>query len=169
MPYADREFLRKSCLTGTASGLLMSTVVGMVSQLTVGRSAPGLNAISHIVWGEKAARQPTWTFRYTGTRLLLNHIACLFWAGCYEALWRKHRSQRVMSSAADAMTIALLAYVVDYHIIPKQFTPGFELVFPKKLFPVLYLGLAGALLAGSSSRVKTAKGQPDTHAAQALN
>ena len=148
MPYADREFLRTSCLTGTASGLLMSIVVGMVSQLTVGRSAPGLNAISHIVWGEKVARQPTWTFRYTGTGLLLNHIACLFWAGCYEALWRRHRSQR------DAMTIALLAYVVDYHIIPKRFTPGFEFVFPRTLFPVLYLGLAGALFAGSSYRVK---------------
>ena len=154
MPYSDRAFLRQSCLTGTASGLLMSVVVGMVSRLTIGRSAPGLNAISHIVWGEKAVRQPMWTLRYTATGLLLNQVACLFWAGCYEALWRRHRSHRVMSSAADAVTIALLAYVVDYHMIPKRFTPGFEFVFPKKLFAVLYLGLAGALFAGSSYHVK---------------
>lgn len=58
-----------------------------------------------------------------------------------------------MSSAADATTIAIVAYVVDYHVIPKRLTPGFELVFPKKLFPVLYLGLAGALFAGASYRV----------------
>lgn len=126
MAYSGREFVTQSCLTGTVSGLLMSTVVGIVSRLTIGQSAPGLNAISHILWGEKATRQPTWTLRHTATGLLLNQVACLFWAGCFEVLWRRHRSHRVMSSAADATTIAIVAYVVDYHVIPKRLTPGFE-------------------------------------------
>lgn len=125
----------------------MSTVVGIVSRLTIGQSAPGLNAISHILWGEKAARQPTWTLRHTATGLLLNQMACLFWTGCFEVLSRRHRSHRVMSSAADATTIAIVAYVVDYHVIPKRLTPGFEFL------PVLYVELAGALFAGASYRV----------------
>lgn len=61
MPYSAREFARQSCQTGMARGLLMATVVGIVSRLITGRSASELNAISHILWGAKAARQPEWT------------------------------------------------------------------------------------------------------------
>lgn len=150
MTRSARELLRHFSLSGTVSGLLMSTVVGIVSRLTRGQSGPGLNAISHILWGAKAAQQPAWTLRYTATGLLLNQVACLFWAGCYEVLRQRKRPHRVTRPAADAMTIAAVAYVVDYHLIPKRFTPGFELVFSRRLFPLLYLGLAGALFAGSS-------------------
>ncbi len=150
MTHAARPFLRQSCLSGTVCGLMLSTVVGLTSRLTTGRSSLGLNAISHIVWGPKAARQTSWTSRYTGTGLLLNQGACLFWAGCYEALLRKQPPHSVTKSVADAMKIAALAYVVDYHVIPKRFTPGFEFVFPRRLFPLLYVGLAASLFAGAT-------------------
>jgi hypothetical protein len=54
--------------------------------------------------------------RYTASGLLLNQLACMFWAACYESL--------------------------------RRFTPGFELVFPRTLFPWLYAALAGSLVAG---------------------
>jgi hypothetical protein len=44
--------------------------------------------------------------------------------------------------------VSVLAYLTDYHLIPRRFTPGFELVFPRTLFPWLYAALAGSLVAG---------------------
>lgn len=44
--------------------------------------------------------------------------------------------------------LSWLAFVVDYHVVPKRFTPGFEWVFTRAWFPVLYAGLAGSLWAG---------------------
>ncbi|MCC2640779.1 MAG: uncharacterized protein K0S45_1192 [Nitrospira sp.] len=150
MKHSDGQFLRQANLTGNMCGLLMSTVVGVTSRLTTGHSGPGLNAISHIFWGAKAAQQSAWTLRYTGTGLLLNQGACLFWAGCYEAFLRRQRPEGLTRSIAGAITMASVAYLVDYHVIPKRLTPGFELVFPGRLFPVLYAGLAVSLLAGAT-------------------
>ena len=93
--------------------------------------------------------------------------ACLFWGGCYEVLRQRNRPHRVTRPAADAMAIAAVAYVVDYHLIPKRFTPGFELVFSRRLFPLLYLGLAGArwrsLCRFSMRRENTARLSQERH------
>ena len=169
MTRSARELLSQFSLSGTVSGLLMSTVVGIVSRLTRGQSGQGLNAISHILWGAKAAQQPAWTLRYTATGLVLNQVACLFWAGCYEVLRQTNRPHRVTTSAADAMAIAALAYVADYHLIPKRFTPGFEWVFSSTLFSLLYLGLADSLLAGSACGGRTPRASAKNETPGALN
>jgi drug/metabolite transporter (DMT)-like permease len=132
-------------------GLASSTAVAMTAALRSrmeGRSVwRPINAISHIVWGRHAAKQTEPTLRYTGMGLLLNVAACVFWAGCYHA-WRRMtpKSDSVLRAASTAVWTSALAYIIDYHLVPRRFTPGFELSLSRRSFPWVYTALAVGLL-----------------------
>ena len=134
--------------SGTYAGICMSTAVGLIGKISIGRAVGPLNAISHIFWGKRAAQRDDWSLRYTASGLLLNQLACLFWAACYESMIGRKHAGRFSTAAA----VSILAYLTDYHVVPRRFTPGFELVFPRTLFPWLYAALAGSLVAGGHMR-----------------
>jgi hypothetical protein len=140
--------LSRTVLSGTYAGLFMSAAIGLIGRTTLGKAATPLNAISHILWGPKAARETGWSMGYTGSGLILNQLACLFWAGCYEAMTDARRPARFSTAAA----VSALAYLTDYHIVPRRFTPGFEHLFPRRMFPWLYAALALSLVAGGELR-----------------
>ena len=147
-----QSFIQQSGRSGTVSGLLMATVIAVASRTRTGRAAPGLNAISHMLWGEKAGRQRNWSFRYTVSGLVLNQLACLFWSGCFEALFRERPSHLPGRGVPPVILVSFVAYLVDYHVVPKRCTPGFELLFPRAWYPSLYAGLAASLWAGAQVR-----------------
>jgi hypothetical protein len=126
----------------------MSTAIGLIGKMTIGKAVAPLNAISHILWGHKAAREDKSSVKYTGSGLILNQLACLFWAGCYEALIEENRPAGICKAAA----VSAVAYLTDYHVVPRRFTPGFEFVFPRRMFPYLYAALAISLVAGVRMR-----------------
>jgi hypothetical protein len=65
------------------------------------------------------------------------------------------RGPRTRTDYARAVTAGVatsaLAYVVDYHVVPDRFTPGFEKRLPDRslglIYTVLALGLAASELA----------------------
>ncbi len=147
-----KSYIQQSTLSGTASGLLMSVVIALASRARTGRTAPGLNAISHMLWGKEAGRQRNWSFRYTVSGLFLNQLACLFWSGCFEALFRDRPNRLPGQGVPHVILVSFVAYLVDYHVVPKRCTPGFELQFPPAWYPSLYAGLAASLWAGAQVR-----------------
>lgn len=147
-----KSLIQQSGRSGTVSGLLMAVVIALASRVRTGRTAPGLNAISHMLWGEKAGRQRNWSFRYTVSGLLLNQLACLFWSGCFEALFRERPSRVPGHGVPHVILVSFVAYLVDYHVVPKRCTPGFELLFPRAWYPALYAGLAASLWVGAQVR-----------------
>lgn len=46
-----------------------------------------------------------------------------------------------MNVANATATTALVAYVVDYHVVPKRVTPGFESRLPKGTLGLTYVAL----------------------------
>lgn len=147
-----RTILARTAVSGTISGALMGLVIGLVSRRETGRATFGLNAISHMAWGGRAGRRRDWSLEHTGLGLALNQLACLFWSGCLEAIVDDRRPASPARSAMDAVAMAGVAYVVDYHVVPRRFTPGFELVLPRRSYPLLYAGLAVSLWAGLTAR-----------------
>lgn len=139
--------VRQIWLDGVMSSVAVAMTAALCSRCE-GRSAlRPINAISHIVWGRHAAKQNGGTIRYTGTGLLLNLVACTFWTTCY------HLSRRAVSKPNSSVTTALvgtgttaLAYITDYYVVPRRFTPGFELCLPSRSFPWLYGALALGIL-----------------------
>ena len=133
-------------------------IIGAVSSLAVTATAVvcgraegqsgwrPINAISHIAWGRKAAQKNLLTARYTGMGLLLNGVACGFWAWLYRHCRRSMRSpDSFLLSVGSGVAISALAYVTDYYVVPRRFTPGFELTLSRRSFPWLYGALAVGL------------------------
>ena len=50
---------------------------------------------------------------------------------------------------ASGAAVAAIAYVVDFKVAPRRFTPGFEWKLPKRPLRKLYVILAASLAAGS--------------------
>jgi hypothetical protein len=100
-----------------------------------------LNDISHIVWDEEAFAAKGISLRYTGTALALNASANWGWALLYELFFAQSRERGESSRAlAGGLGVAALAYVVDYHLVPKRLTPGFEHHLSGRSLLFIYLG-----------------------------
>ena len=151
--------LERAVKSGTISGLAAATVASLAGKQENGSFAAPLNATSHILWGDKAAEQDGVSLKYTLTGFLLNHASAIFWASFYEKLFGRHadrprewrlphsdtaESGPVVQPIFGGAAVATAAYIIDYHIIPKRFTPGFE----KRLSGTSMLAIFAALAAG---------------------
>lgn len=157
----DPSVIHRALRSGTAAGLATAATAAIAGKRETGSFAAPLNATSHIIWGEEAARQGKASLKYTLSGFLLNHGATIFWASLYERLMRggvddgrRRRISRlspdelgpVGKPLAEAAGVAAAAYLIDYHAIPKRFTPGFEKRLSGKsmfaIFAALAIGLA---------------------------
>lgn len=131
--------------TGLLSSAAVAAVAGIRGQIEFGNSLRPLNGISHILWGPQAGDIKTISVKYTVTGLTLNAAACWFWAWLYR--WGTRAiGASASQAAAGAVGVAALAYVTDYYVVPRRFTPGFELSLSRRSFPWIYGALALGML-----------------------
>lgn len=150
--------LKRAIGSGTISGLATAVATIVEGKRETGSYYAPLNATSHIIWGNEAARQDSPSLKYTLTGFLLNHSSTIFWALFYEKLFGRHSAERGRADGLTASTplgkpilgaaaVTTAAYVVDYHLIPKRFTPGFEKRLPAKSLATIFVTLAIGLAA----------------------
>ncbi len=121
-----------------------------------------LNAVSHIVWGERAKKQRGFSARWTLTGIALSGFALASWALSHRAgmlLWQKcdggnAASTRTRQSRAAALgaAVSALAYVIDFKIVPPRLRPGFETQISPRGLLFVYLMLAISLAACGENR-----------------
>jgi hypothetical protein len=138
---AKRSFIGRVVSSGMLAGTAAALAASFAGRREVGAYAAPLNATSHILWGDAAARRDSASAKYTGTGALLHYGAAIFWALLYEAL----PGRAPMRAAATAVT----AYVVDYHVVPRRLTPGFEMRLSAPALAGVYLALGLGLWAAS--------------------
>ena len=86
-----------------------------------------LNAVAHIPFGDKAFAEDGASLKYTFTGTALNVAAVASWAALYELTFgRAARRGNTMAGVLGGPAIAALAYAIDYFVVPKRLTPGFE-------------------------------------------
>lgn len=102
---------------------LSSVVVAAFSRARTGKAASGVNATSHWIWGDPAMRRHRADVRHTALGYAIHHASSLWWAGWFEV---KAASCTPRGVTALGAATAATAYVVDYHVVPKRLTPGFE-------------------------------------------
>jgi hypothetical protein len=150
--------LKRAIASGTISGLATATTALVEGKRETGSYYAPLNATSHIIWGDEAARQDSPSLKYTLTGFLLNHASTIFWALFYEKLFGRHSAKhdhpwdrRAPPSLAEpvlgAAAVTTAAYVIDYHLIPERFTPGFEKRLSAKSLATIFAALAIGLAA----------------------
>lgn len=134
-------FAHRVVVSGVLAGTTAAIAASLAGRWQSRSYAAPLNATSHIVWGDEAARHDEASAKYTGTGALLHYGAALFWAALHEAM----PGPAALRAAATAAT----AYVVDYHVVPRRLTPGFEMRVSPGALAAVYGALAIGFLTGS--------------------
>ena len=139
-----------------STSVLWTTVLSTIGLMTLGaleaRSAfQPVNAISHMLFGDGpiVSKGPVPRFFVSG--FLLNVAALAAWALVAEGLYRLlgDRPGEPFQATVVSVAVTLLAMVVDFHVVPKRLTPGFERVLSRRSLTTVYVLLAcGFFLAG---------------------
>lgn len=162
----------RAVISGTIGGLAAAAAASLAGKREDGSYAGPLNATSHIIWGDEAARQDEPSLKYTLTGFLLNHASAIFWALFYEKLLGKGEKRQswhhpknwnqgargdrttaaptedaILKPILDSAAVTAGAYLIDYHLIPRRFTPGFEKRLSGKSMAAVFVALAAGLAA----------------------
>ncbi|WP_447987484.1 hypothetical protein [Nitrospira sp. Nam74] len=140
--------LQETITTGTVTNLCCAGCAAALGVLHHRKAAQPINAISHVVWGDEQPPTTEVTWHDTAVGLIVNQAACSFWALLHVALLPP-RQRDPGRTVFHACAISGLAYLVDYHMVPSRFTPGFEKVLPRRAFVPIYIAIASGLAAGA--------------------
>lgn len=139
-----RTLMRRSLASGTAASITSALVASREASHSGASSIAPLNAVAHCIWPVEAMKEQRLSARLTGTGALIHWGASIFWGTLFETLLRKRRSPPARIIRIAAVTAAT-AYVVDYHVVPKRITPGFEAHMPRRSFLPVYVALGAGL------------------------
>jgi len=148
--------LRRAVRSGTLAGAGVAAVAAWRSKRDGGAPLSPINAVTHCLWPRRALRATGFSVRHTLLGLAIHQAAAVFWATGFEALLRRWTGDapraRPVVTATTAAATAATAYVVDYHVVPKRLTPGFEAHLSGRSLAAVYVALGAALLAAALSK-----------------
>ena len=140
-------------LSGSAASLASAAALMACSKLHHGKAAGGLNGPSQWLWGEDEAYTREATLRHTATGYAIHHATSIFWAVLHESVFGGgSRRKPAIQHCAEAAVSAATAYVVDYHLTPRRFRPGFEKHVSPKGMVAVYAAFAGGLALAAIAR-----------------
>lgn len=156
-----QQLLRNTLFSGAVGAAAVCGAIALLGRKDSGSSLAPLNASSHLYWGSQAGEVERVTLAHTVPGVAINVGASFWWALVFElAFGRKlgngelgnAKTGNVMKALGGGLATACLAYIVDYRLVPKRLTPGWEqrLSSQSVLLGLAALGAgigAGALLA----------------------
>jgi hypothetical protein len=158
LPEADRRhgpsFVTRGVATGALAGLATTAAVALCGVREIGSGVAPINATSHVLWGDEAGAADAVDVKHTLPGLLINVGAGVFWALAYEALLELSPRRDRAAAMASGAAIAGLAYVVDYHLIPRRLTPGWELRLPRRSVAHAFVALGASLCIAGLARAR---------------
>jgi hypothetical protein len=107
-----------------------------------------LNATSHVVNGPEAGRMRDADLAHTGVGAAAHHAAAMFWSLPFGWWLASRKSPTPKRIAAGAAVTAGVAAAVDYGLLPKQATPGWEHALSPKSIAMAFAAMALGLTAG---------------------
>lgn len=99
----------------------------------------------HLV-GRQAFEYDHWDIRHTLAGAVLNVGAVALWSGVQSLL---PKPRPVFAAARNAGVVSTLAYLTDYHLVPRRLTPGFEQRLSRQGLFRTYAVLAASLAVGA--------------------
>lgn len=147
----------RAAVVGTVASLCVFGALGALSWREGRSAAAPLNATSHVLHGASAGKVERIDLSHTGVGSVVNLGASIFWALPF-TWWLSRRSSRPASQIAlGAATTATVAGAVDYGLVPRRLSPGWEHALPPRAvattFGCMAVGLAiGALVTGDLGR-----------------
>lgn len=116
-----------SLIPGAVAAIAVCSTVSLLGRWDTGSAVAPINASSHVMWGAKAGQVERLTWAQTAPGLAVNVGASLWWAFVFNILFGKNLASKGWAGAvASGTATATLAYLVDYKLMPKRLTPGWE-------------------------------------------
>lgn len=121
------SLVRAAAVSGVLAAATTAVAVALRGERDSGSAVAPLNATSHVAWGDEASDTETVDWKHTALGVAIHTGAGMFWASVYEKLFGRHAERGDVATAfAGGAAVAALAYVTDYHLVPKRLTPGWE-------------------------------------------
>jgi hypothetical protein len=147
-------------VSGTVASLVSTAALAMLAKLEGKGAVQPLNATSHWLHGATAGDVRQADLRHTASGFATHHGASIFWATLFEALLQGR--QRTSGDIAKyAALVAATAAAVDYGLVPRRLTPGWEHAVSKSSMVGGFVAMALGLALGgiASSRLRAADGR----------
>ena len=121
------ETLQDALVAGSIVAAATIATVALRGLNDSGSAAAPINASTHVVYGPEAGAVDEPDVKHTLPGLAINAGASVFWAAVYERLFgRAVTRNNVGKALLGGGVVAGLAYLLDYHLLPKRLTPGWE-------------------------------------------
>lgn len=141
--------LRNVLFSGTGAALASIATVMLLSRAETGSAWRGVNATSHFLVGPDDAVRDEVDVTHSATGIATNAAAAFFWAALFAVLRQTRGRSRPAGIIGDASAIGLLAAIIDYLVVPKRLTPGWELALSKRSVAASLAAMAVGLAAGA--------------------
>lgn len=121
------EAFKDGLISGSLSSVVSTAMLAARGSSENGTPYAPVNAVSHWIYGDRAARQDDPSLRYTVPGYVIHHGSSLLWGVVYERWFGRYAEKReVVPALAGAVAVASLACFVDYKMTPERLQPGFE-------------------------------------------
>ena len=142
--------LTQGLLAGSLASIFLTAMMVLVGRRETGSAAAPINAVSHWAWGDEAFERQAADLSHTGVGYLTHHSAATFWATSYAALASQTPALRTVPGLLlGAGATSGIAYVADFKLTPRRFTPGYEHRLSTEALVAVYAALAVGLAAGA--------------------
>ncbi|HEY0065392.1 MAG TPA: hypothetical protein VGC21_24965 [Telluria sp.] len=143
--------IERGLVSGASASVLSSAALAAFGKQEAGSVYAPTNAVSHWLWGDKAARRDGPSLRYTLVGYLIHHASATFWAVLLERFMGDRLNRSTVAQTVQAATAAsAVACFVDYQMTPQRLKPGYEKRLSRPALAVVYgafgLGLAAGVL-----------------------
>jgi hypothetical protein len=139
------DTIARALSNGSVAGLVTTAAVALAGRREARSAAAPVNATSHVMWGDEAATVDGVDLKHTVPGLLINAGAGVFWALVHELLLARSPSRDRATAAAAGAAVGALAYAVDYHLVPRRLTPGWELRLSRRGVALGFVALGASL------------------------
>jgi hypothetical protein len=144
-------------VTGSiAAAITTATLAGLAKARRKGVLQP-TNSTSHWLHGDGAGQVSKADLAHTGVGYATHHASAVFWALPFEAWLAARPAGSAAGIFGRAAAVAGIAALVDYALVPKRLTPGWEEVLPPRDIAAVYGALAlGLAIGGMITRPRAA-------------
>jgi hypothetical protein len=137
-------------VSGTVASIASTISLAILGKAELDKSTAPINGPSQWIWGKHALYENCFSLQYTVVGYAIHHAASLFWAILHEKFRQGLSSSPQIVAIVPAIVTTTAAYVVDFYVIPKRLTPGFEHRLSRRSLLLVYgtfaFGLATAAL-----------------------
>jgi hypothetical protein len=143
----------RALTSGVFAGLATTAVLALLGRREAGSGAAPINATSHVLWGDDdAGSADAVDAKHTAAGLLINVGAGVFWSFVKELLLELTGRRSRAAAATTGAAVAGLAHAVDYRLIPRRLTPGWELRLSPRSVALGFVALGVALAVAGLAR-----------------